>query len=141
MDGHAALPSSPSVSLWRCNAQRKSGEDRDFARKTLPINMRQHAESCALLPSCASPNRRLRDNSPPRPVRRQHHTAQSATSHPKDRHGHPPGIVHFAIDAGPPASETHGVCQPTCGELRLRPLEPLNKFKGWWRYERETADN
>jgi len=65
MDGHAALPSSPSVSLWRCNAQRKRGEDRDFANKTLPINMRQHAESCALLPSRTSPNRRLRDNNPP----------------------------------------------------------------------------
>ena len=48
MDGHAALPSSPSMSLWRYSNARRIGADRDSERRKLfPIELREHKQPAA----------------------------------------------------------------------------------------------
>ena len=48
MDGHAALPSSPSMSLWRYSNARRIGADRDSEkRKLFPIELREHKQPAA----------------------------------------------------------------------------------------------
>ena len=48
MDGHATLPSSPSMSLWRYSNARRIGADRDSEkRKLFPIELREHKQPAA----------------------------------------------------------------------------------------------